>query len=386
MADKVAEEPSVINKGEEKRIPHYSSYQEILLVGEGDFSFSLCLAHSFGSASNIVASSLQSYEEVIKTYKNGKSNLEKLKALGGTILHGVDATKLQHHTDISNRKFHRIIFNFPHAGFYGKEDNNHLIQMHQNLVAGFMGSAKERLRADGQIHVTHKTTEPFNLWDLVGLGSQNSLSCINCADFKIENYPGYNNKYGAGSKCDMSFPLRECTTFMFILNPTSKSMHKTKQNKQQKRKREYLHMPSQKIQKVSNSISPPIYPFQQQLSSIYSRTSPTYLNDMNGFPSYAGLPARHDHGSKCFRIFKRNFSYIQQTFGRKDIDVEVAVRKALQRASLMFRAENGWLPDPYLKILEELQFWKQSRFFRLEQMLLDIDRRLYELQGMGYYL
>ncbi|XP_016460781.1 uncharacterized protein At4g26485 [Nicotiana tabacum] len=383
MADQVTENPSVIIEEEEKRIQHYSSYQEILLVGEGDFSFSLCLAHSFGSASNIVASSLQSYDKVIKMYKNGKSNLEKLKALGGTILHGVDATKLQHHPDIRTRKFHRIIFNFPHAGFYGREDNNHLVQMHKNLVAGFMGSAKARLRADGQIHVTHKTTQPFNLWDLVGLGGQNSLISVECADFKIENYPGYNNKYGAGSKCDESFPLRECTTFMFILDPSCKSMHKRKQNKLQKREL-YLHTPSQKIQKVSNCISPPIYPFQQQLSSIYSRTSPTY--DMNGFPSYAGLPARHDNRSECFSIFKGHFSDIQQTFGRKNIDVEVEVRKTLQRASLMFRAENGWLPDPYSKILEEIPFWKQSRFFRLEQMLLDIDRRLYELQGMGYYL
>ena len=40
---------------------HYSSLQQILLVGEGDFSFSLCLANAFGSASNIVATSLDSH-------------------------------------------------------------------------------------------------------------------------------------------------------------------------------------------------------------------------------------------------------------------------------------------------------------------------------------
>eukprot|EP00261_Vitis_vinifera_P016011 XP_010644669.1 PREDICTED: uncharacterized protein LOC104877637 [Vitis vinifera] len=46
---------------QEKRLMHYSSFHQILLVGEGDFSFSLCLAHSFASASNIVASSLDPY-------------------------------------------------------------------------------------------------------------------------------------------------------------------------------------------------------------------------------------------------------------------------------------------------------------------------------------
>ncbi|MED6218330.1 Heavy metal-associated isoprenylated plant protein 41 [Stylosanthes scabra] len=39
---------------EEKRIKHYSSWQQILLVGEGDFSFALSLARAFGSASNII--------------------------------------------------------------------------------------------------------------------------------------------------------------------------------------------------------------------------------------------------------------------------------------------------------------------------------------------
>lgn len=41
-------------------IKHYSSGHRILLVGEGDFSFSTCLAAAFGWASNMVATSLDS--------------------------------------------------------------------------------------------------------------------------------------------------------------------------------------------------------------------------------------------------------------------------------------------------------------------------------------
>jgi len=39
---------------------HYSSKHKILFVGEGDFSFSLCLARAFGSAHNLIATSLDS--------------------------------------------------------------------------------------------------------------------------------------------------------------------------------------------------------------------------------------------------------------------------------------------------------------------------------------
>jgi 25S rRNA (uracil2634-N3)-methyltransferase len=45
-------------------VGEYSSTQSILLVGEGDFSFSLALATGFGSGENIVATSLDRYGKV----------------------------------------------------------------------------------------------------------------------------------------------------------------------------------------------------------------------------------------------------------------------------------------------------------------------------------
>lgn len=72
-----------------------------------------------------------------KKYSQAKSNIINLVKLGATVLHGVDATKMKLHTELSMRKFDRIIFNFPHAGFHGKEDGIHLIRWVFTVFASF---------------------------------------------------------------------------------------------------------------------------------------------------------------------------------------------------------------------------------------------------------
>ncbi|KAJ4982181.1 hypothetical protein NE237_033018 [Protea cynaroides] len=203
-------------------LKHYSVSHQILLVGEGDFSFALGLARSFGSATNIVATSLDSYDSVVQKYEKGRSNLENLEELGAVLLHKVDATMMYLHPDLQMRKFDRIIYNFPHAGFYGKEDQIHIIVKHRNLVERFLMNARYMLRPSGEIHVNHKTTIPFCYWNLEELGNRHSLELIECVEFNIYDYPGYENKRGAGSRCDEPFPLWKCSTFKFILSSNMK--------------------------------------------------------------------------------------------------------------------------------------------------------------------
>ncbi|KAL6496405.1 hypothetical protein OROGR_029665 [Orobanche gracilis] len=203
---------------EERWIKHYSSGHNILLVGEGDFSFSLCLAMAFGSATNIVATTLDSYEELIAKYKDAQENVAMLTALGASVLFRVDATQMKNLPDLWWRKFHRIIYNFPHAGFHGKEDNPNLITMHRNLVLGFLKNASSMLWPNGEIHVNHKTSEPFDAWKIEDLGSLCSLICTAKDEFNIKDYPWYCHKRGSGWTPDDSFPLGACRTFKFKLN------------------------------------------------------------------------------------------------------------------------------------------------------------------------
>ncbi|KAL5803740.1 hypothetical protein ACOSQ3_030540 [Xanthoceras sorbifolium] len=199
----------VLNNNEEaKWIKHYSSCHQILLVGEGDFSFAACLAKAFGTASNIIATSLDS---------KATSNLKELQDLGCTIVHGVDASTMNQHPQLINFKsFDRIVFNFPHAGFFWKEHNFIQISSHQSLVRGFLRSTRDMLKDNGEAHVTHKTAHPFNRWEIEKLADEVGLRSVGKVLFSTRDYPGYENKRGDGSRCDETFPVGACCTFKFF--------------------------------------------------------------------------------------------------------------------------------------------------------------------------
>ncbi|XP_027063705.1 uncharacterized protein At4g26485 [Coffea arabica] len=357
MADGGAEEEQV-----EKWVKYYSSFHEILLVGEGDFSFSLCLAKSFGSASNIVASSLDSYDDLINKYRNAKSNLELLKNLGASLLHGLDATKMKFHNDLLMRKFDRIIFNFPHAGFHGKEDGIHLIGMHRKLVFGFLGNARGMLRADGEIHVNHKTTAPFCHWNLHELGIRNSLMLIECVDFRIEEYPGYSNKRGASPRCDDSFPLGECSTFKFIVSPAVKNGKAGNLD--------LARGTSQALQLIPN----PVHLLQKQPIS-FNLLHPQMISGgrIDNTLEHTGLPLRSHLRNECFRIFGKYLHHAEETFGRTDYDVSHSVREALRLGYKSYMTgDSGRCLSGYISMLQELQHQSILRSTWLRNRLAEV--------------
>ncbi|KAF7140717.1 hypothetical protein RHSIM_Rhsim06G0233600 [Rhododendron simsii] len=354
----------IIAEEEEREIwaKHYCSSHQILLVGEGDFSFSLSLARSFGSASNILASSLDSYDVLIKKYKQAKSNLENLGLLGASLLHRVDATTMKLHTDLKMRKFDRIIFNFPHAGFHGKEDNIHLIKMHRRVVHGFFRNASGMLRANGEIHVNHKTTTPFNRWCIKELASQNSLAFIECVDFKAEDYPGYSNKRGDGLKSDDPFHLGACGTYKFRFSPHTKKMPKGLSSLD-------IAQPilpyefRQPI--VPCEFRQPIFPYEFQQHQM------NFTAYANNIPGYVGSPPTIVSRDEFFRIFQGYFSHVRETFGRHDCDVYNSVHEAL---NLGFATYMAGVPgrdlNGYIELLEELHHFSVSRLAWLQTMLV----------------
>ncbi|XP_021745055.1 heavy metal-associated isoprenylated plant protein 41-like [Chenopodium quinoa] len=328
----------------------YLSLHQILLLGEGDFSFALSLALSFASATNILATSLDSYDSLIKKYKRAKSNLDSLEKLGASLIHGVDATKMKLHTDLKMRKFDRIVFNFPRAGFHGTEQSLHLINKHKRLVDGFLNNASHMLRSNGEIHVNHKTSGPFCLWNIEKLASQNSLLLISCVPFKIEDYPGYNNKRGDASRCDEPFRLGKCSTFKFIL-----SLGRKKVSTNHSRKTSEKTIPHQEERNPATNHSD-------------SRYKPVTLFSRN-----VRSPVNERFREDFARIFRWYFTYVEDTFGSREERIGYHVHEAVSRGYERFtNMASGRPSSDFVIYLEELHRLSLKRIEWLKHSLENI--------------
>ncbi|XP_026389412.1 uncharacterized protein At4g26485-like [Papaver somniferum] len=210
------------NATTERWITHYSSSHKILLVGEGDFSFSACLARGFGSASNMVATSLDSEDTLCTRLPSSQLHIKDLQSLGCLVLHNVDVNFMassSFYPLLACMKFNRIVYNFPHAGhFIMRETHDSVIQRHKDLLSGFFKSSSKMLKEDGEVHVAHRDGHPYNRWEIEELANEAGLILIEKLDFRSSQYVGYSNKRGGSVRSNDSFPLGNCPkSFKFSL-------------------------------------------------------------------------------------------------------------------------------------------------------------------------
>lgn len=218
-----------------------------------------------------------------------------------------------------------------------------IFRKHRMLVAGFFNNASGMLRPNGEIHVNHKTSAPFCQWNLEELASRNSLLLLESVPFKIEDYPGYNNKRGDGSRCDEPFRLGECSTFRFIF--------------------------STRCKKISTNHS--------HSTSVKNHTTSEQNNRVKLFSGHVGSPVYYDKFREEFGwLFSWYFTHVEETFGLHEEKIVYNVHKAVKRSYDRFVTISSGRPSSdYIEFLRELRHLSLKRIKWLEQSLDGMRRR-----------
>ncbi|MCD6035584.1 MAG: hypothetical protein K0R63_1325 [Rickettsiales bacterium] len=158
-----------------------------LLVGEGNLSFCCSLAVKYPMVRcNLTATT---FETITELSDIASDNGKKLKSMGVTVLHGVDATEL--YATFRGMRFDNIVFQFPHVG------SREPIEGHNPnfiLMRDFLKSAKYQLTQNGKVFISAVDNPHY----------QGAFQCEEAADtagfyppesypFEPSDFPGYDH-------------------------------------------------------------------------------------------------------------------------------------------------------------------------------------------------
>ncbi|EMG46018.1 hypothetical protein G210_3751 [Candida maltosa Xu316] len=219
---------------------------KVLLIGEGDFSFAKSLIlQNFLIPENLIATSYDSYDELIAKYPNVDEVLSELKELGVKVIHQVDATNLPQTLDLilnakqrkSNKKvklfkdngnLNYIMFNFPHTG-KGIKDQDRNIRDHQRLLVKYFENCKEVFKlvntedlqgyntTKGKIILSLFEGEPYQSWGIKIIGRNNGYRVERSGKFDWSMFPEYHHRRTNSTK-DTTKPAAERDARIYIFD------------------------------------------------------------------------------------------------------------------------------------------------------------------------
>lgn len=124
-----------------------------------------------------------------------------------TVVYGVDATALEANAELYSlpphaprnarpklRRFHRVVFNFPHAGGGSTRAD---VAVNQQLLRDFFASAGRVIRRNGEVHVSLRRSPFYQSWKIKEQAEAAGLAFLRYAAARAHWYIGA----GVGGGC-----------------------------------------------------------------------------------------------------------------------------------------------------------------------------------------
>ncbi len=173
----------------------------ILVVGDGDFGYSVALAKELAemnreSTARLTASSLDSKDAVKDKYSKGEKNLNWLATCSNaSTSHGVDATRPGNL--FSNNLWDSIIWNFPYPSSVSRASSGE----GRLLLTTFLQNTRQSLKPDGSTYITFFSTQATEeQWNLKAIVCNSGYVIANLMSFDPSKIDGYEPKRAYNDK------------------------------------------------------------------------------------------------------------------------------------------------------------------------------------------